>query len=670
MDGASGRSMVFELINIMRYSPPVTFPENTPHEVYTTIKQHIPVYLYDIYLTSQNVPICALLHPGMYQRVLKGWLKIGSRIRITKVVADMIAEIEVLSEPLDAVPVLRVKKELFAVLAAPVYNPKGFYIPLLNDDGYVKWDKRWEKVLKAYTPKEDDKLITPPDISKDLTTHTLSGLFQRAPRIKDTLGYTSTKKNLMKGRVLLKSKLFPLKDAFGATHTPFVFSFVFETSQGIAKVYVWGTCVWKFFCLREGDPVIIRGFKVKRSKGSLALGDRTISDTDTRYATIPEITINSAEPTGEIEILDESLLDEIVYDDAFTDKEFATVAGTVEYVSSLLRWKEAASHAKTQRVREFVYLRVAGTVIKLFSNGPTEDILGIHAGQYLEVRHLRKCTIGAVTFYISSLYTQFYPEECPHTNKDALILSATPKGLATEGGIGYLPLSFTTLEEHNQNSLCGLGPLYIQGASIPETSPNSAYLRKEQVYFGSEVEISALGEKTDGMYMDEIQRFIIKGDLLEVNSNTRGGNPSKDLCLVSYMETEHTLEDLAEHSFAQGPRNVRDVRDVHDDPSGVSERSRIDLDEDISFVDKNDQGVVLRIGQGGSFVDVHVFRNHLVSGSTFTSTVCDFLKVAKPKEGINAYLQKRIGEFVCCVVDAVRLDDTTVLYIGVTMLDL
>ncbi|KAI5188815.1 hypothetical protein NEMIN01_0183 [Nematocida minor] len=649
----------FKLMDIMRYAAPIDPPEGTPQKVLDTICEHSSEYLFDIYLLANGVPIRALLHPSMYLRVLKGWLRVGSVVKILELEKDMIVQLEPTGE-ISKSDLTKIKKEAYITLPSPIYNPKAYYMPLLSDEGYMRWDRRWKRYLEEYSNSIDDKEILLEKDNKSLK----DGHKKKAKSKKDLknipvvvcseeseeeerpfkrkmpanrLGYSNTSNNFITGQVILKSKLFKYQ---GHSPCPLMFSFVLLTKSGLVKAYVWESAVRKFFCVDEGNYIAIRGFKIKRRTGSFfAIGDRMKTDTDTKYANIPEINVNITSPVGQIMRIDP-------ISDLFCpekDSEFTTVVGTVEYISPLMREKEAWNAVK---LREYVLLKVSGVVVKLVSNGCAGMILDIKAGLKLEIRHLRKATIGSFVFYISSVYTQFYIDGTDAPLFDKTVIAKNCTAIAEENAMGYIPVCFSTFSEHMHASKEGVGALSLNGVPIEKGSSNAGYIARDLVYFGELLNLASAEQKIDALYMDETIRIVIYGKILAVKYNSLGdttiGENSFD---VSYVATEATMSEIKEEKTEKW-----------DGMAGMA------------FNDKIEENIVIRVGDESSNIDLQIFQNHLVH-STFEESVQDFLKMGRiMSHSIYNELSKRVGEKYYFVFDAVRVNEEVILKIGVSLL--
>lgn len=658
---AGGSRAVFELMDILRYHSPHVFPADTPGEIREAMEKHKPVHLYDIYLLSDRGPVCALLHPAMYPRILRGWLRIGSRVQILQVVGDMICRMETVPGLGNAAEITALKHRMYLTTPAPIYNESTCYLPLLSDEGYLKWDRRWKTELEPYIPSLEDVPV-PVENIETTASDDPSLLFSKHKRIKNKAGYTNTKCNLLAGCVLLKSKLFMSEKS--ESRTSIVFSFVLRAREGLVKAYVWGECVRRFFCLGEGDRVVIRGFKIKRRKGELVVTDRKHTDADLPYAQLPEISVNATDPVGNIYILAAPLdpLCPFVF-----VPEYTTARGLVEYVSPLLRWREQSR--MQSRVREFVYLRVAGACIKLFSDGPSENILRIAVGKFVEIRHLRSCRLGDFPFYISSLHTQTYLEPQTSTNVDAEVLECPPQGTGVEGGVGYLPCGFLGLDEYFKAAEHGLGPLYVNGQPISRASHNSLYLRKEYAYYGCSASIAQMKERSECLYMDEIKRYVTSGYVRSIRyKNTTGAHiksaPSTDQDIdVTYRETEHSLEVIGEKSIL-GSSGISEAGHITADSSTVAGLCSFTVE----YKDRKEESMVLRIEEEGEHIDLHVFRNHLLPDHPFEAALQMFFKAGADTRSIYEHGMQYLNQSVHFVTDATRVDEDTILYIGVALL--
>ncbi|KAI5189789.1 hypothetical protein NECID01_0695 [Nematocida sp. AWRm77] len=653
---------VLKLMDIMRYATPELGVEEAGPQVARAIAQHTPRYLMDIYLFDGESSVCALLHPKMYARVYKGWMRIGCTVKILGTEEDMITEIEVHDSAEDLPGITAIKKEMYETMPSPLYSPRGYYIPLLSNEGYIPWDTKWKRALDAYTPEEEDQPISVTDMHSDLSetpsldptpprildstpntapnTSHVEDLFKRKAKQKGRLGYTNIKHNTIKGVVLLKSRLCTFR---GRKQVPLLFSFVLGTEHGAVKVYVWENSVRQFFCVQENDYVLIRGFKIKRRQGVLLLADRTLSDADTQYASLPEISVNPSHPAGVILKIPEDLAGR--YPEPKPDKEFTTVSGVVEYVSSLLRWK--ASEFGEKKLREFVYLRVSGTPIKLFSAGKTETLLEIRAGAYVEVRHLRRATMGTYVFYLSSLYTQVFFEECRGPNADAFVLSGQPKGAGLENAVGYIPVPFKTLGEYSLALEGGLGTLSLQGTPIPKTSPNAAYLQKDTPYFGSLVSIATLKKSAEFLYTDEVERYIVPGQILGAKHRSKGDPIGKDVFDISYSTTDITLQDVEDTKVSSS---------FHTEPS-------------MSFVDKTEECAVVRIGDATDYLDIQVFHNHLLRARSFAASVSAFLNTPARAVSVLQAFKEHAHRSMHFVIEAIRISEESVVYVGISCLE-
>ncbi|KFG27037.1 uncharacterized protein NESG_00109 [Nematocida ausubeli] len=645
----------FELMDIMRYTVPTPSPAGTPECVMSALRQHTPLYLLDVYLYASGIPIRALLHPSMYSRVLKGWLKIGSIVKILGIEGDMITELE-RTEECSERDLTSIKKDVYITLPNPIYSPKGYYMPLLSDEGYMKWDRRWKRFLEKYLSEADDQEILLANSLEELGALSKQGaggaatgkkshlvirseeedkksLFEPKARVNQA-GYKNAQNNTICGQVILKSRLFTFSSGGSL---PLFFSFILLTSAGLVKVYVWKLAVRKFFCIKEGDSIFIRGFKIKRRPGALLIADRTNTDSDTKYASIPEISVNLTEPTGhimEMEMLHG--LPKVPY-----DPEFTTVIGTVEYVSSLFRYREGKARMK---FREYVYLKVSGIIIKLLAND-TESIIDIKTGTSIEVRHLRKGTIGPFEFYISSLYTQFYLDRSNAPLFDKHVITGDSTSVAEENAMGYIPVCFSTYCEHMTAANDGIGVLCIKNKPIPRESPDSAYIKKDRMYFGELRSLSEAMEEINSLCMDELKRFVVAGKLAAVKYQSQGDCTIGDSTVdISYMATETTIEEIQEEDI--------------DRSSGIYENT---------FCTKIEENIVLRIQDKSCFIDIQVFQNHLVYDS-FEESVLDFLKAEKTSASIYEELKKRVGNEYYVVFDAIRVDEEVVLHVGVSLL--
>ncbi|KAI5186336.1 hypothetical protein NEHOM01_1400 [Nematocida homosporus] len=640
--GEEHESYSFELMDILRYKAPDTFPEGTSQDVIAAMAEYTPSHLLDIYLLAGDVPVCALLHPRLYSRIFKGWLRIGNVVGIAESIEDMIIDLELLSDidPSEEDRLIKAKREIYLTMPSPLYHPRGHYIPLLSDDELIEWDRRWKKYLEDYTETIEDQIINPSDIDVEPAAESEQELWQKKRRVKERLGYTKTKNNVMKGRVLLKSKLFTFQTK--KPTIPIFFSFILGTAHGLTKVYVWESAARKYFCLQEGDSVAIRGFKVKRRQGTLLLADRTNSDADTKYARIPEISVNLADPAGYILEVPESQLEDCTVE---LDQEFTQIKGTVEYVSSLLRTPDKNRGEK--KLREFIYLRVAGQIIKLFSNGVSGSLLKIRAGNYVDIRHLRQCTIGPFIFYLSSIYTQYYLTEYAFHTTDYYSLTRPSTGTAIENAIGYLPVPFKTTEEYFQAAEDGLGPLYRQGVAIPKSSPDAAYLRKERdMYFGDIISVSAVKRKVELLYMDEVVRLVVPGRILGVRHQNSGDQIGETLFDISYSATECTLPEI-EHSRSS----------INPEPT-----------TETSFIETVEESAFLRIGDEMNYLDIQIFQNHLLDSTSFLGTVTAFFKSERTSLSVYEEINQKVGMYFHFVLDIVRISDKTVVYIGVAAL--
>ncbi|KAH9386375.1 uncharacterized protein NEMAJ01_1271 [Nematocida major] len=652
----------FELMDIMRYMAPTRPADDTPEKVLEALREYTPRYLYDIYLFAPGTPIRALLHPCMYTRILKGWLKIGSIVRITHLEGDMIVSMESMGK-ISAKDLTAIKRNAYVTLPDPIFNKRGYYMPLLSDEGYMKWDRRWKTYLEKYSSCSDDVELLLELESDPCRKGPAMGLDKETPnnpgqpclvkcaldteegiqelqvkRRRTEVGYVKTQQNLIQGQVILKSRLF----TFSRTgNFPLFFAFVLLTSIGPIKVYVWELAVRKFFCVKEGDYVSIRGFKIRRRRGALTIADRIKTDADTKYGSLPEINVNICTPVGHI-----MEMDKIPGLPAVSqDPEFTTVVGMVEYMSSLLRYAEKE---KIKSFKEYVLLKVSGTAVKLISNGILQSVLEINIGEWIEIRHLRKGCIGEFEFYVSSLYTQFYckPPSAPLFDKHVLTGECT--GFAEGNAVGYIPVCFSTFNAHISASMEGIGALKIRGVPIPRESPDSAYIKKDKIYFGSVCSLQDALKDISMLYLDESARFIVFGKILGVRYNAQGdpaiGNDTFD---VSYIAADTTV--CAE-------------QDLDLESEGSSEMCRI------PFNDRIEENAVIRFGSEGCHVDIKVFQNHLVHRS-FEESVLDFLKVKSlPSGSIYSELDKRVGEKCYFVFDAIRINEEDVLHVGVSLL--
>ncbi|KAI5154631.1 hypothetical protein NEPAR06_1262 [Nematocida parisii] len=647
----------FELMDIMRYIAPIPAPLETSESILKVLQEYTPTHLFDVYLLASGIPIRGLLHPGMYPRILKGWLKIGSIVRVMGIEGDMIMGLESTGEYSNK-DLTKIKKEIYITLPNPIYNPNGYYMPLLSDEGYMKWDRRWKRYLERYSTEKEDKEILLVNSKKDASTlsaedtkSTLSGKTKTphlvvcdegeegertfAPKAKvNRVGYKNAQHNTISGRVILKSKLFTFSS--GGSF-PLFFSFIILTVAGLVKVYVWKLAVRKFFCVKEGDYVVIRGFKIKRRPGALLVADRTNTDSDTKYACIPEISVNLTGPTGYIMEID-SLPD---LPDVSEDPEFTTVVGRVEYISSILRYRECKSRLK---FRDYVYLKISGIVVMLLANG-ADNLLDIQIGKIVEIRHLRKGEIGSFEFYISSLYTQFCLDRSSAPLFDKYVITGEPSSVVEENAVGYIPVRFSAYADHVSAANGGIGVLCINNKPIPRESPDSAYIKKDRMFFGELKKLACAKEEIQSLCMDEQKRFIICGKLSAFKYQSQGDKTIGDTSVdISYIATETGLEY-----------------------EGESETDRsIDIQESMLST-KIEENIVIRICDDSDSIDIQLFQNHLVH-ETFEESVLDFLKIENVSGSIYDELSKLVGNLYYVVFDAIRVEEEVVLHVGVSLL--
>jgi len=620
---------LFTLMDVLRYRTPDVLPEKTSKEVVEIVESNAPSFLLDIYLYGGGEAVCALLHPRMTARVLKGWLRIGAEIKVLETVDDMIVELELTGSVGDPEDITKIKKEVYRTMPSPLYSPEGYYVPLLSDEGYIRWDGKWAKELGRYAEQKEEVEVGIENISEE--EEGLEDLLARKKRVRDRVGYKNTQKNTVKGKVIMKSKIFTF---LSKKKVPLMFAFIISTQQGLLKVYVWEESVRHFFCIKEGDRVAIQGFKIKRRKGRLIVADRTYTDADTKYAELPEISVNPSGPVGQILKIDEQTrVDGEVSGgkrEIERDAEFSTVSGIVEYVSSLLRWKDVSGGEK--RMREFVYVRVSGICVKLFSSSTAEELLRIKPGKYVEIRHLRECAIGKFVFFISSIYTQLYFELQASDNTDHRIIACDSERSGVENAIGYIPLFFRTWAECVKQSEDGLGILSIKGKKIPKTSPDSTYLHKERRYYGQLLSLEAAKKAAEALYMDETERYVVLAKLLAVKHKNKGDDIGESVFDISYTATDISAE--------------------RDAP-----------------LEQIEETVVVRIGEEESYIDIQVFQNHFLPEYTFQDSVCSFLNTKSIEKSIYETFSKRISKQTHFVMDVVRISETEILYIGITTLD-
>lgn len=648
----------FRLLDIMRYRVPEVYEDDTPSGVLKAVREYNPRYLLDIYFLAEDTSVCALLHPSMYDRVYRGWLRAGSIIKIIASEEDMVIEIEAHVYETDETDnedksdkISKARKDIYLTSPHPIYNKSGYYIPLFSDEGYVTWDRKWQRSLKTYSEEPTDAEVK--EFPEEDTVFALSTAGKKRKASEDPGRMHKSKESVVKGRVLLKSRIFSIEQQTKTT-VPLFFSFILSTETRNIKVFVWQSAVQNFFCLQEGDYVAIKGFKIKRKTGALILANRMNSDTDTRYRKIPEISVNSSSPTGSIELTEKISECEIE-----KDLEFTCVKGQVEYVSSLMRWKEKGKYGK--RLREFVYLRVSGVIVKLHSNSFL-SLLEIKAGAYVEIRHLRLCVLGGFSFYISSLYTQYYLNESFAPNPDYhVIYRPVLLSLSIENGIGYIPVCISTLSEYQRAAATGLGPLYIDGAPIQSTSPDSAYLKRELAYYGHLISIEEVSAKIDQLYLDETERFIVPGKIIGVRHLAVGDSIGEELFDVSYKMMEEEVEENKEDKNEED----KDKEDKEDKEIKNRKTRKNKIHEKI------EENAIIRIGEEDKYLDIQVFQNHLLEGVSFASTVADFLKIkdfSMHHTTVYEELSKQVGKFFYFVIDAIRINESTVLFVGVSVL--
>ncbi|KAI5171740.1 hypothetical protein NEFER03_1045 [Nematocida sp. LUAm3] len=641
MDVEGEKGIELRLLDILRYRAPRTFPEEVDPKIIEAFQEYLPLYLLDIYFVKENTPMYALLHPDIYPRIYKGWLKVGSLVRVTEMVSDMVTRLELIQEEEETEEYIRLKRELYQTAPTPLYAPAQSYIPLLSDDEYTNWDIKWSRALEPYLETEENiQIISKEDfINEDVEQ---SPVLQRKRRLKDRIAYSNTKNNVVKGIVLLKSMLFQFYKE--NTSTPLVFSFILLMEDGPIKVFVWESAVKKFFCLSEGDHIIIKGFKVKRRNPISQIVDRTLSDLDTRYGTLPEISVNYRDPVGSIMELSKPLEG---IKRPTPDKEFTTVCGVVEYISSLFR--ERLQGTSKKRIREFLYLQVSGVSIKLFSNGVCGDLLKIRAGQYIDIRHLRECYFGSFVFFISSIYTVYYLERMSLETSDYSCIEKTPNRHIVENGIGYIPVTHRTYNDYINSSKEGLGILRIRGNPISPTSPHSEYLKRDITYYGKLLSLSDLKEKAEALYVDEVVRVVVPGRISSIRYQNRTSSTEKEeestgdmtSLEISYMQTELSL-NAEEVSFSS---------------EGASH-----------LAPAIEESVLLRIKDTKTHIDVYLFQNHLLFPYSFDDSVLEFLKMPKDSGSPYHLLQKIMNVNLFFVIDVVRISFSTILYIGISVL--
>lgn len=633
---------VFMVLDVMRYRRPNVFPK----EIEDMMIRYNPYYLYDIFVKMDEGVFHAFLHPKNYFRLLRGWIEIGSRIAIRNVSGDVIEDLEVLEEG-DAGEetfINNFKRNEFEELPQPLYNPEAFYFPFLSDEDYIKWDPSWEAELRSAEDMQGprEKKIEAADLEPPGQEEAASLVQSQAKRNKRTKApssgaYRHTKHNTITGTVVLKSKLFFYSQR--ALKFPCLFFFVLKVGEDFVKVLVWNRCVKRFFCVQEGDGVLLRGFKIKRRRGNLLLADRTNTDSDTRYVEIPEISVNVSSPRGEIfrcPLSEEPAAGE--------DPEFTTVRGPVEYVSSLLRWRDRAEANEAAKIKEFVYVRVGDTRIKLYNNASPE-FHGITNGASVEIRHLRKVSLGEFVFYISSVYTTVYREGAPHRkiNHDAHMIEYPPQSPSRRkcvaGAVGYIPVSFKKMAEYDLSSRRGLGPLAVGGCEIDYDSIDALYIRKESVYYSKIMSIEeVLFEIRNHLFIDELKRFVFHGRILGVKHGL-----------------ESTYDDGSDLDITYSHIQIEE---------GVSSRRDMVQDSVTLLVESAEEGRA-----APSRIEMQIFRNYFAGGSSLRGALRDFFK--GPLDGdvdLFVYASSFIDSPFYFVMDSVRVKEDVVVNVGIAAL--
>lgn len=628
---------VFEVMDILRYSAPEIPPEGTPQVVLDAMCNHCSRFLLDVYLLAKGAHIRALLHPAMYSRVMKGWLRVGSIVRVMRYEKDMIVEMETTGE-MSTQDVTRVKRDLYITVPAPLYNSSASYAPLLTEGGYMAWDRKWIRYLEEYTTdpecpkgekKKKEKLVLP----------------------EDRICHKNTQENIISGQVILKSRLL---GGNSIDESKIMFSFIVRTRRILVKVYVWEGAVRKFFCVQEGGYIVISGFKIKKVPGaSLWVGDRMKTDKDTKYGNIREISVNTKEPCGEIKCTEyiEGLVG------VMKDGEFTTIRGIVEYISPLLREMD---NKGAMRLKEFVYLRVSGTVVRLETGGCTMAVLGIKSGSEIEIRHLRRGMIGEeFVFYVSSVYTQFYSGRGSGPLFDGMIVEGERgRECVEENAMGYIPVVHSRYIDHIENSKNGIGNLIINGIEAKRDHPCSTYIKKDIGYFGTVMSMDDIKRREERLFMDETVRVIVFGEITGANYELEGDKTiGENTFDVSYIEKE--VEEVSSIPLKMDEDEAD--KTVHEEGPKKQVYG--------AGLNKIEKSIIARIENNGEYIDIQIFQNHLIY-ETFEESVMDFLK-EKEASGRSVYdlVADRIGRKYYFVVDIVRVNDEAVLHMGVSVLE-
>ncbi|KAI5181017.1 hypothetical protein NEOKW01_1258 [Nematocida sp. AWRm80] len=631
---------LYQLLDIFRYVSPVVFPEDTPEEVAEELRKLTPEYLYDIYFWHQGSSVCALLHPGLCSRVLKGWLVVGAFFKILKIQGDMIVEIELVDGIESTLDIQKIKQEMYFSGISPIYNPKACYLPMFTDEKYLKWSTKWSTHLKEYPEENNDLKEREDQELNELKVIESTNPFERkGKRVTGIPGYTDTKNNVLRGRVLLKSKLFMSSKN---TLSPYMFSFVLLTEFGLVKVFVWEAAVRRFFCIQENDSVLIKGFKIKRRTPLLTIADRTKTDADTRYSKIPSISVNAVYPVGYI-----FKLPHLNYSsESLVDQQFVSIEGVVQYISPLYRWRTNTRRHK--KLQEFVFLRVADKAIKLFCNGSPQEITEIRAGQYIQIRHLRECSIKESVFYLSSLYTQYFFEPPMHQSTDSTLIIKGQheydyEETGIDNGLGYIPITCSTIEEYLKEKDNGLGLLYLNGNPIPRESSNSSYISKDSPYYGEVLSIADSKERASYLYIEETERHIVYGRITGIKYKELGDSIGENTFDISYCTTEQSLKELDDSidlSYPSLPVNA------------------------VSFIEQLEECAIVRVEQNNTYIDIQIFPNHLFNQS-FSHSVSNFLKAP---EYLSVYdqLQQSVGIEMYFVYDVIRVNENGFLFLGVS----
>jgi Domain of unknown function (DUF5088) len=601
---------VFSVLDVMRYQKPPVLPK----DIRDVIIEFDPPFLYDVFLVAGETVLHGFLHPQNYGRLHRGFVGVGSRVAIVSARGDVIEEIDVLDvRTEEAEEMGRIKREELKELPKPIYNRDGFYMPFLNDEDYIRWDPSWRASLEEEDGHETEDIdlrsLGPPG---DQTLEKTSRSRERP--------YARAKDNRIRGRVILKSKLFFYLNRL--LRFPCLFFFILEAPSGLVKVLVWDKAVKRYFCVEEGDDVFIKGFKVRKKRADMVVAERTNTDKDTRYSSIPEIAVNLSSPVG---VILRSSVDIGHRDRGEADEEFFTVQGKVEYLSSLMRWRSDYS----ERIKEFFYLRVGGVPIKLYNNA-SREFYQLGPEVQVEIRHLRQVFFGEFFFYISSVYTSIFFGGSPEGNHDHQILCGKGSGKAIEGSIGYIPCTFRTLSEYEQASQRGLGALHLGGQEADCNGMEGVYIRKEFSYYSSLSGIEVLVKGRNSLFVDELKRFLFCGRVSGVKHGAESTYDGEEID-VTYSQI---------------------------------------INED--SVSKVQDSVALRVeagdGEGGGETEVYLFRNYLSSAGSLRESVEDFFKRDSGEEGLYKFASSFIGKRYYFVVDALRVSEEVVVHIGVSLL--